>query len=134
MGTESKHDDVPLRGGCTLTQVIALERRIDLYGRRVTDLSPRGDLGLGLDPEGPVGFAVIHGYRHGQRFTPLTHPLILSIFGDGHPPAADDADAAPGDSVWTVAAADRALRLQVGQGTLAALLGLEVDPLACGLA
>ena len=40
------------RAGVTLTQVLALERRVDLYGSRITDLAPRGDLGLGLDPEG----------------------------------------------------------------------------------
>lgn len=110
------------RPGITLTQVLSLDRRLSLYGNRITDLVPRGDLGLGLDPEGPVGFALVRGYRRGARFNWLPVPLVLSVFGDGQPPAADDDDARAGERIWTVAAADRALQLQLQQCTLAALL------------
>jgi hypothetical protein len=115
------------RPGVSLTQVLALGRRLALYGSRIHDLSPRGDLGLGLDPEGPVGFALVHGYRRGERFTTLPTPLVLSVFGDGQPADAADVHARPGDRVWTVAAADRALRLDLQQGTLAALLALDTQ-------
>ena len=110
--------------GTTLTQVLALGRVLCLYGRRISDLTPRGDLGLGLDPEGPVGFALVRGYRRNAGFTALPTPLVLSIFGEGRPAGADDTDAQAGERTWTFAAADRALRLELQQGTLAALLGL----------
>ncbi|MFO1330765.1 MAG: hypothetical protein U1F56_25715 [Rubrivivax sp.] len=115
------------RAGVTLTQVLALERRVDLYGSRITDLAPRGDLGLGLDPEGPIGFALVRGYRRNGRFACLPSPLVLSVFGDGRAPAPEDPDAGEGERVWTVAAADRALQVKLQQGTLAALLQLAPE-------
>lgn len=106
----------------TLTQVLSLDRQLVLYGQRVSDLSPRGDLGLGLDPEGPVGFALVRGFRRGGRCHRLDTPLVISVFGDGQPAAADDGFAQPDERLWTMAAADRALRLDLQQGPLAALL------------
>ncbi|WP_284620211.1 hypothetical protein [Aquabacterium humicola] len=108
----------------TLTEVLALGRLLSLYGRRISDVAPRGDLGLGLDPEGPVGFALIRAYRRHAGVVVLPEPLVLSVFGDGQPPDGDDADAQPGERIWTAAAADRAMRLQLQQGSLAALLGI----------
>jgi hypothetical protein len=118
----------PAREGVTITQVLALDRRVSLYGARITDLSPRGDLGLGLDPEGPVGFALIRGYRRNGRFTVLRDPLVLSVFGDGRPADPGDGDAQASERVWVVALADRAFGLVLQQGGLAALLGDEPAP------
>jgi hypothetical protein len=108
--------------GISLTDVLALDRRVSLYGLRITDLAPRGDLGLGLDPEGPVGFALVRGYRRNGLFTRLNEPLVLSVFGEGNASQPDDADALDGERVWQVALADRVLRLELQQGGLAALL------------
>lgn len=111
--------------GITMTDVLSLDRRVCLYGVRITDLSPRGDLGLGLDPEGPVGFALVRGYRRNGQFTRLGGALVLSVFGDGRASEPDDADALAGERVWEVALADRLLRLEMQQGSLAALLNAE---------
>ena len=110
------------RSGLTLTDVLALDRRLAIYGRPITDLAPRGDLGLGLDPEGPVGFALVRGFRRSNRFYLLRAALVLSVFGDGRAPTDDDPDSLTGERIWTVADADRALQLNLQQGTLAALL------------
>lgn len=126
MSFDPSECDSVVSAGVTLTQVLALDRRIALYGCRITDLTPRGDLGVGLDPEGPVGFALVRGYRRNGRFALLAAPIVLSVFGDGHSPAPDDADARAGERIWTVSAADRALHLRLQQGTLAALLQLDV--------
>lgn len=115
-------DDLFERTSVTLTDVLALDRTMLLYGSRISDLNPRGDLGLGLDPEGPVGFALVRAYRRSGRFVALPAPCVLSIFGDGVLPAPDDPDAREGERLWPAAASDRALRLELHQGTLAALL------------
>ena len=109
-------------GGVTMTEMLSLDRRVSLYGLRITDLAPRGDLGLGLDPEGPVGFALVRGYRRNGLFKRLDEALVLSVFGEGrtHDPA--DADALAGERVWEVALADRLLRIELQRGSLAALL------------
>lgn len=109
-------------GGITITQVLSLDRRVSLYGLRITDLAPRGDLGLGLDPEGPVGFALVRGFRRNGLFKRLSEPLVLSVFGEGGISDPADADAMDGERVWQVALADRVLRLELQQGSLAALL------------
>ncbi|HEY9110044.1 MAG TPA: hypothetical protein VIN58_25480 [Roseateles sp.] len=110
-------------GGITMTEVLSLDRRVRLYGRRITDLSPRGDLGLGLDPEGPVGFALVRGYRRNGTFKRLNEVLVLSVFGEGSASDPADTDALAGERVWEVALADRLLRVELQQGSLAALLG-----------
>lgn len=111
--------------GITMTDVLSLDRRVCLYGVRITDLSPRGDLGLGLDPEGPVGFALVRGYRRNGEFRRLHEALVLSVFGEGRASEPGDADALAGERVWELALADRLLRLQMQQGSLAALLNAE---------
>ncbi|RZL35650.1 MAG: hypothetical protein EOP35_12950 [Rubrivivax sp.] len=105
-----------------MTEALSLDRRVSLYGMRITDLSPRGDLGLGLDPEGPVGFALIRGYRRNGVFKRLDEALMLSVFGDGRAADPTDADALAGERVWQVALADRLLRVELRQGSLVALL------------
>lgn len=112
----------PGASGISMTEVLSLDRRVSLYGLRITDLSPRGDLGLGLDPEGPVGFALVRGYSRNGQFRRLAEPLVLSVFGEGSASRPDDADALDGERIWQVALADRVLRLQLQQGGLAALL------------
>jgi hypothetical protein len=111
--------------GITMTEVLSLDRRVSLYGMRISDLTPRGDLGLGLDPEGPVGFALVRGYRRNDQFKRLSAPLVLSVFGEGNASDPDDADALDGERVWQVALADRVLRLELQQGGLAALLDAD---------
>jgi len=119
--------------GVTITEVLSLDRRVCLYGMRITDLSPRGDLGLGLDPEGPVGFALVRGYRRNDQFRRLREPLVLSVFGEGDASDPDDAEALRGERVWKVALADRVLRLELQQGGLAALLDAgEWPPTSAG--
>lgn len=108
--------------GITMTEMLSLDRRVSLYGKRITDLSPRGDLGLGLDPEGPVGFALVRGYRRNGQFTRLNEALVLSVFGEGSAREPADVDALDGERVWEVALADRLLRLELQQGSLASLL------------
>lgn len=108
--------------GITLNQVLALDRRTCLYGHRIADLHPLGDLGLGLDPEGPVGFALVRAYRFDGRFVVLGERVILSVFGEGRPPRPDDADAQSNERLWSAAAGDRALRLAIHHGTLQSLL------------
>jgi hypothetical protein len=125
MSFDTRSADAPVRLGMTLTQVLALDRRIVLYGRKITDLSPVGDLGIGLDPEGPVGFALVRGYRRNDRFTCLEKPIVLSVFGGGRPAAADDGDAHAGEHLWTMTAADRALQLHLQVGTVGTLLRLD---------
>lgn len=107
----------------TLTQVLALDRQVALHGVRITDLSPRGDLGLGLDPEGPVGFALIHGFSRNGQFQRLAAPVVLSVFGEGRPHEGPGSEGPPAERIWHVALADRALRLELQQGSISALLG-----------
>jgi hypothetical protein len=127
MSFEPRSADAGARPGMTLTQVLALGRRVVLYGHKITDLVPYGDLGIGLDPEGPVGFALVRGYRRNDRFTCLPEPVVLSVFGNGRPAAADDGDAHAGEHLWTMAAADRALQLRLQPGTVGTLLQLDAD-------
>jgi hypothetical protein len=112
-------------GSLTISQVLALDRQVCLYGLRISDLSPRGELGLGLDPEGPVGFAHIRGYRHQGNFRRLAQPLMPSVFGQGRACEPSDADALLGERVWQLAMADRLLKLEMQQGGLAAFLGVD---------
>ncbi len=106
----------------TLSQVLSLHTTVRLYGHRISDLAPRGDLGLGLDPAGPLGFASIRSVVHDQQTIRLPKPLILSVFGEGEPMLAGDAAGQPGERTWTLAMGDRALQLDFHQGTLSSLL------------
>lgn len=106
----------------TLTQVLLQRGALRLYGSAVSDLQPRGDLGLGLDPDGPVGFALIRAYRHAGQPVILAAPVMLSVYGTGQTPAADDALAGPDDRVWTVHQHDAGLLLVLRPGPLIDLL------------
>ncbi len=106
----------------TLTQVLLQRGALRLYGSAVSDLQPRGDLGLGLDPDGPVGFALIRAYRHAGHGVVLPAPLLLSVYGAGQAPAADDALAGPDDRVWAVHQHDAGLLLALRPGRLIDLL------------
>lgn len=114
-------------GTVTLSQVLSLHRTVKLYGRRISDLAPRGDLGLGLDPAGPLGFAAVRAAACDQDRFDLTEPIVLSVFGEGEPPEDSDAIALPGERIWTMAMGDRGLKLQIVQGTLWSLLGAPTD-------
>lgn len=107
---------------CTLTQVLNRNRSVRLLGSRISDLSPRGDLGLGLDPEGPVGFALVRAFQQAGLWAALPEPLVLSVFGDGQTPAPDDAAAGPDERVWTVNSQDTVVRLALLPAPLASLL------------
>jgi hypothetical protein len=116
------------REGLTISEVLSLDRRVSLYGVRISDMTPRGDLGLGLDPEGPVGFACIRGYRRRGGFVGLARPILLSVFGEGRVSDPSDIDARAGDRVWQAALNDQVLRLELLQGNLAALLDGDASP------
>ncbi len=79
----------------TLTQVLQQQNQLLLYGQQVSDFYLRGDLGLGVQPDGPVGFAWIHAMQlaHGAR-QPLAAPLLMSMHGPGqtceHPTVPDE--------------------------------------------
>ena len=68
----------------TLTQVLRQQNQVLVFGQHVSDFYLRGDLGLGLDPAGPVGFAWIHAFKtvSGERHS-LPAPLLLSVHGPG---------------------------------------------------
>lgn len=84
----------------TLTQVLLEQDQMLVYGQQVSDFYLRGDLGLGLDPEGPVGFAWIHAFKPatGSRCQ-LAVPLLLSVHGPGEPHATP---VTPGERCWRV--------------------------------
>lgn len=132
MTTNDESGEVDKRPGLTLTQVFNLDRSVSLYGRRISDLSPRGDLGLGLDPDGPVGFALVRAFRRGSCFKVLACPLVLSVFGDGCLPGPADRDAQLGDRLWRATASDCTLRLDLQRGSLTSLLACAArDSLNC---
>lgn len=106
----------------TLTELLTQRATLRLYGRKLSDLSPRGDLGLGLAPEGPVGFALIRACSRAGVPLPLPQALILSVFGEGDAPEAHDAQALPGERVWLARRGDLALQLQLRQAPLGTLL------------
>lgn len=112
----------------TLTQMLKQQRQLWLYGLKLSDLLPRGDLGLALDAEGPVGFVRVRGYRLDDVWHSLAQPLVLSLYGEGHPPDADDAHALPGERVWQATLDDATLRLDISAGTLQQWLGLGGAP------
>ncbi len=106
----------------TLTQVLNGHRLLRLLGQRISDLVPQGDLGLGLDPEGPVGFALVRAVQQAGRWTVLPEPLLLSVHGDGQPPQPEDSLALPDERVWRAGSQDSSVRLVLLQAPLAGLL------------
>jgi len=93
----------------TLTQVLFENEQVLLFGDHVSDFYLRGDLGLGLDPAGPVGFAWIRSYQtaEGQRQRFAT-PLLVSVNGPGEPPTHPEQ---PGERCWQVDRNDQAVRM-----------------------
>lgn len=106
----------------TLTQVLTGHRLLRLLGRRIADLAPQGDLGLGPDPEGPVGFALVRAVQQAGRWTVLPEPLVLSVHGDGQSPQPDDSLALPEERVWRAGSHDTAVRLAVVAAPMSSLL------------
>lgn len=106
----------------TLTQMLRQRRDLCLYGRKVSDLAPRGDLGLGLDAEGPIGFARVRAFRLGDECHTLAVPVVISVYGDGHPPEADDDLARSDERLWRATLDDAALLLDIRDGSLRHLL------------
>jgi hypothetical protein len=101
----------------TITQLLAERDEIRLFGRRLSDLQPRGDLGLALDPDGPVGFALISRVLRRGCLIHLTPPRLLSVYGDGVPAPAGDDGSSP-ERMWRCSGADPVLTLQIERGTL----------------
>ena len=116
----------------TLTQVLLQRGALRLYGSVVADLQLRGDLGLALDPDGPVGFALIRAYRHAGCGVVLPAPLLLSVYGAGQPPGPDDVLAGPDDRVWAARQHDASLLLALRPGRLIDLLQPGATPAAAG--
>ncbi len=106
----------------TLTQLLIRRATMRLYGQRIADISPRGDLGLGLDPDGPVVFALVRAYQEGGCTIELPEPIVISVYGEGLPPGADDASARTGERVWLASADMPAWRLQLYSAPLQTLL------------
>lgn len=106
----------------TLTQVLTDHRLLRLLGRRIADLAPQGDLGLGPDPEGPVGFALVRAVQQAGRWTVLPEPLVLSVHGSGQSPDTADDLAQPDERVWRAGSQDMAVRLAVLTAPLSGLL------------
>ena len=106
----------------TLTQVLTGHRLLRLLGRRIADLAPQGDLGLGPDPDGPVGFALVRAVQQAGRWTVLPEPLVLSVHGAGQPPEPGDDLALPDEQVWRAGSQDMAVRLAVLAAPLSGLL------------
>lgn len=101
----------------TITQWLAERDEIRLYGNRISDLQPRGDLGLALDPDGPVGFALISRVVRRGCTIRLTPPRLLSVYGEGVPTPAGE-DGSSSERMWRCGAADAVLVLQIERGTL----------------
>ncbi|OYU67320.1 MAG: hypothetical protein CFE45_43630 [Burkholderiales bacterium PBB5] len=105
-----------------LTQLLTRRAALRLYGQRIADISPRGDLGLGLDPDGPVVFALVRAYQQGGTTTELPEPTVISVYGEGQAPGADDAGAHADERVWLASADMPAWRLQLHSAPLQSLL------------
>lgn len=106
----------------TLTDVLNSRQQLRLYGRRISDLTPRGHLGLALDPDGPVCFASIRCYAVGPRVVELAQAMVISVYGDGVEPDSSDTAAQKDERVWTACAGDMALRLEMQKASLYNLL------------
>lgn len=106
----------------TLTQFLRTREQRRLFGQVMSDLASRGDLGLGLDPAGPVQFACIHGvcFGDGHRLA-LTPPVLLAVFGPGQVEGTDQANF-PGERCWRAHRDDMTLRLDLHRGSIESLL------------
>jgi hypothetical protein len=106
----------------TLTQYLRTREQRRLFGQLMSGLASRGDLGLGLDPAGPVQFACIHAvcFGEGPRRV-LAPPVLLAVFGPGEEEGTDQTNF-PGERCWCVRPDDRSLRLDFHLGSIEALL------------
>ena len=110
----------------TLTQVLSQQKELLLFGQLVSDFYLRGDLGLGLDPDGPIGFAWVHAYKKpGGPRVPLADPLLLSVHGPGQTP---DHKPAGGERCWRVYRDDATVRVVPSRRSYEEWLGLDADP------
>jgi hypothetical protein len=109
----------------TLTQVLLMQNQLLLFGQQVSDFYLRGDLGLGLEPGGPIGFAWIHAMQaaHGTRQA-LPAPLLMSVHGPGE---ASGHPSAPDERCWRVDKTDLSVRMLPSRKTWAEWLGLGGD-------
>ncbi len=107
----------------TLTQVLRQQNQVLVFGQQVSDFYLRGDLGLGLDPDGPVGFAWVHAFKttHGERQL-LPAPMLLSVHGPGE---ALDGLARQLERCWRVDRNEAAVQVVPQRATWAQWLGLE---------
>lgn len=109
----------------TLTDVLTQAQTVLLYGQYITDIVPRGHLGLELDPEGPVSFALVRCAVVGTRSIVPEQPVVLTVYGEGVSPAPDDPWALPGERCWRALSGDLALRLDIRKASVLGLLRPE---------
>ncbi len=109
----------------TLTQVMRQQEQLLVFGQQVSDFYLRGDLGLGLDPAGPVGFAWIRAYMgaNGQRQA-LATPLLLSVYGPGE---STDPRESPDERCWRVYRDASVVQVLPIRSTWGACLAGEAD-------
>lgn len=112
-----------------LTDVLAQQQTVRLFGHMIHDLSPKGPLGLALDPNGPVRFAAIRAYALANRMVDLPQPVLMSVYGDGSEPAPDDIGARPHERCWTALSGDLALRMDLRKASVLGVLQ-PADPAA----
>lgn len=106
----------------TLTDVLTQSQTVVLYGKHITDIVPRGHLGLDLDPEGPVSFALVRCAAVGSRSLVPQEPVVLTVYGEGTVPEPDDPLAQAGERCWRALTADLALRLDIRKASIMSLL------------
>ena len=111
----------------TLTQVYFEHNQVLLFGQQVSDFYLRGDLGLGMDPAGPLGFAWIQAYQaDGSGRRPLARPLLMTVHGAGE---GGDPAGASDERCWRVDRHDLAVRMIPSRRSWAEWLELP-DPAA----
>jgi hypothetical protein len=108
--------------GLTLTEVLATHQSVKLYGWHITDLSPRGNLGLPMDPAGPVGFAAVQRCTVAEQVFELPRLTVLSVYGEGIAPDASDKVAKPGQKCWQMRASDLCLDVLIKRSSILELL------------
>ncbi len=110
----------------TLTQVLNRQNQVFLYGHRVCDFVLRGDLGMGLDPAGPLVFAWICAFAAADgRVRELKPPLLMSVPGEGE--VLQEASALERVVAWEASSAqevsaDRRWRVRRGDDVVVASL------------